>query len=276
MTEPIISTPEMRELERSEFTDWKDYIVTKAKHRPSKGRVELDFKDEGDGLLGSYGSYPRWGVKHRLKAGDRIRIYGTFGQTIRGIAYWEDGLLKPAWFQTKAEADAERAAWSTRYHERLARENAESFEKPLPDDLPLPLRRRVERFREQHAENPDDGYHEPYEMAPIMEAYRLLKRVHDPAFGKALKDRGILAPTEGAIRLRSYERTKEDGRLDWPDTPEWRLIAFDAINSKMNDYQYKLMDELMPEMDKGHSGNTWSGAIMLTRAIIIDGDKADV
>jgi len=71
-----------------------------------------------------------------------------------------------------------------------------------------------------------------------------------------------------------YERVESHGRRDWPESPEWRLIAFDAINSKMNGYQYDLMKEIMPEMDDGHSGNTWGAAIAFARLLIIDGDDA--
>jgi hypothetical protein len=262
-------TPE-QEAERLVDTNYEDVDIREVEKRKD-GSYTLTIRDSLVGNFDWSDDVPEPVV------GGVLRVYTKllFGGERYGHAYWVDGEWLPIEYKTVAEREAERKEWLRKYEERRARENRESREKYADlSFLPLPLRRRIERFRREYDEGRGDTYTEPYEMAPVLEAARLLKRVNDPAFGAELKRRGIKAPTEEALALRSYERNEGHGRLDWPDTPEWRLIAFDAINSKMNGYQYKVMEEIMPEMDGGHSGNTWSAAVQFARMILRDGDEA--
>jgi hypothetical protein len=265
----ILSTPEEREAERLADETYRDHVIKTIEWRD--GRADILTED-------SYGFAPWWpDDAPRAKVGDMIRLYGIFGQPFKGVALWVGDDLVPISYTTAVEQEAEHAAWVKEYHRRLRRDNKASFKRYADlSFLPLPMRRRIERFREQHAANPDDSYVEPYELAPVLEADRLLKRVNDPSFGEALRARGVKAPTEAALGRSSYQWEPEDGRLDWPDTPEWRLLAFDAMNSKLNGYDYAGMKEVMPEMDDGHSGNTWGAAIALTRVILRDGDEAAI
>jgi len=264
----IISTPEERETERCADKDFVDVIIQSAKKSEDGYEIGMD---------GSLMGWFPWPLKMKPAVGSKLRVYTKmlFGQERYGYAYWHDGMLIPIEYKTKIERDAERTKWLKDYEDERIRENAASRERHADlSFLPLPLRLRVERFRAEDDAGGKD-YHEPYELAAITEASRLFARSADPGFGAEIRRRGIFAPTEDAYQhKRSYEREKEDGRLDWPDTPEWRLIAFDSINSKMNDYQYEIMDEIMPEMDKGHSGNTWGAAMMMALALVRHGDDA--
>ena len=136
----------------------------------------------------------------------------------------------------------------------------------LYDALPDPLKNRIDRFRK---EDPDFRWkEEAYEMASCAEAGRLYKRAMDPEFGVALKAAKIKGPTEEARKKAQWDWETTDGIRDWEDTPENRLLAFDAINTKLNGYKYDLMKTLMPEMDDGHSGNTWGHAVMFALRLV--------
>jgi hypothetical protein len=258
------------ERERAELDasgQWEDWEVTKAEAYESGdgGFFEADHVGTG---------YPP-GLERAPQIGDTIRVYGGFGQETRGAAFHDGDELRTLWFRTKSVIEVDRAEWllehETAQHERFE-EGAGKLD-DLYEGLPAPLKRRIDRFR---AEDPDFRVTgEAYEMAACAEAGRLYRRAFDPEWGKALKAAGVKGPKPG-LSKPSYEWTEEDGTLDWEDTPENRLVAFDAINSKLNGYNYKLMHQLMPEMDDGHSGNTWGHAFVFARALVRDGDAANL
>lgn len=206
--------------------------------------------------------------------GDQIRVWGVFGSPVKGMDMLIDGQWVPCWWKTDEEQRMAHAKWVADYHKR----QVEDYEKQKPeldrlfDELPAPLQRRIQRFRDEDPKFRWEG--EAYEMAACAEAGRLYKRALDPEFGKALKAAGVKAPTEEAKKKRDFERKEDDYTTDWEDTPENRLWAFDAINSVGNGYKYKKMRELMPEMDDGHSGNTWGHAFAFAMRLLRgEGDK---
>ena len=261
----ILSSPEDRDLERFNNIFYKDEFVKSWKRKGNRAEIEL---------TSGWGSMPFWPLSAPdAHKGDKVRVWSD-GSILIGISLFQRGDLIPIFYKTKIELDAEHKAWVEEWH----KQQHEEFErdKSLLDaayeDLPLPLKRRIDRFR---AESPDFRWsEEAYEMIVCAEAGRLYKAALDPEFGRKLKEHKIKAPTESAKKLESYYWTAEEGTLDWEDTPENRLWAFDAINSKLNKYNYKLMKEILPEMDEGHSGNTWGHAVMFARILLKDGDEA--
>jgi len=204
--------------------------------------------------------------------GDRIRLYGGMGFTTKGVDIWRDDAWQSVSYKTQVELDAEHEAWVKEY---LERQHAE-FERDKAkldaayEALPPPLKRRLDRFR---AADPDFRWREEaYEMAACAEAGRLYRAAMDPAFGAALKAAGIKFPKDQS--KPDFEWTENDGTTEWEDTPLNRLIAFDAINSKLNGYAYKRMHEFLPDMDDGHSGNTWGHAVWFAKLLIEKGDEA--
>jgi len=263
VSEPIVlATEKERVAERDADTEFEDRTVKEWKR--------LD-NESADLLTDSWGVILNWPVdKPDAKPGDRIRVYGGFGRRVRGASLvYADGLV-PISYTTKREAEVEAAAWVADHNRKQRAE----FERQRPTldaaykALPAPLKRRIDRFR---AEDPNFRWREEaYEMAAVAEAGRLFARSGDAAWGEAIRAHGIRILTDAARErgVRLYDATDADLTADWPNTPENRLIAFDAINSKPNGYRYQLMDELMPEMDRGHSGNTWGHAMMFALALV--------
>ena len=270
--EPIVlAHPDERAREKAN-APYDERIIRSWERREHRADLETS---ELDGSP-SWGSMPRWPKgKPDAKPGDRIRVYNR-GSVIGGIDLLVDGEWVEIFFQTESEREAEHGAWVAAHQQDQRRrfEESKTYLDELYEQLPAPLKRRIDRFR---AEDSDFRWRsESYEMAACSEAGRLYKRAMDPEWGKALKAGGWKAPKPEVLAAKkpSYEWEPEDGTADWEDTPEMRLRCFDAINSKLNDYQYKAMDELMPEMDRGHSGNTWGFAFVMALALIRDGDDA--
>ena len=251
--------------ERLADTDYED--VTIESMEAGKDGYTLTFRDGLTGFFSWDGPPP--------EVGGMLRVYTTmlFGHPRNGHAYFTGGGLHAIEYKSKAEREAERQQVAREYGDRRTRGNRESRERyPDLSFLPLPLQRRIQRFRDEATEH----YHEPYELAPVLEAARLFERVQDPAFGAELKRRGIKAPADGYRDVHQFRWPRGEGRTDWPDTPEWRLTALVAINSDLNDYDYELQEKVYPEIDRGHSGNTWDHAVVFARALLRDGDEAQL
>jgi len=267
MRAPLTKAVDMERLADTEYSDVKIKTVKK-----SDDGYELTIDDS---LVGWFW-WPE--LPHpQPKVGDLMRVYTPmlFGMERHGHALMILGEWWPIEYKPKDEQQAAREKYLREYEERRVRENRAS-RKRFADlsFLPLPLQRRIEHFRKEDDEQPDSSYMEGYEMAPVLEASRMLKRVRDPEFGLLLKSHAIKCPPEGYRDRHSFRWPKGEGRLDWPDTPEWRLTALEAINSEYNGYNYDLLKEVHPEMDDGHSGNTWDAALMMARTILRDGDEA--
>lgn len=227
---------------------------------------------------GGTGLMPFWPTdKPDGKRGDTLRIYSRgLGFEYTGVSLIRDGVVLHISYQTKREKEVEHGAWVANWN----REQRETFDKhkgeldAAYESLPPALKRRIDRFR---AEDPKFRWSgEAYEMAACAEAGRLFRRAMDPAFGEAIKAHGIkiVKPELWEQKVRAYDARPDQLTADWENTPLNRLVAFDSINEKPNGYNYKLMKELMPEMDDGHSGNTWGHAVMFARVLLRDGDAA--
>jgi len=256
----ILANPKERAAEREADRDYEDLVLKEWKI--VGGEVEFTVED-------GWTSFGMWPVGIPASAGMAVRIWGAgLGFPLRGISLLVGEDWLPVVYKTKREIEVESAYWIAENQIRQHEEFEKGKEKldALYDALPDPLKRRIDRFRSEDSDFRWNG--EAYEMVACSEAGRLYKRAMDPEFGKALKAAKIKGPTEEAKKRSSYEWEAKDGTLKWEDTPENRLRAFDAINSKLNGYKYALMETLMPEMDTGHSGNTWAHAMMFALRLV--------
>jgi hypothetical protein len=261
----VLATPAERSAER-EADRVVEYKLTEWKREDDAGAsLTVGEPVLGQGM-GGWGVLIPWpSDKPDGRAGARVRIYGS-GE-VYGLSLLADGEWVPIFYRTKREREAEFGRWISdnqrRQHEEFEKNRATMD--AAYEALPAPLKRRIDRFR---AEDSDFRWKdESYEMAACSEAGRLWKRALDPAFGKALKAVNAKGPKPDAPSS-SWDWGENDGTTDWEDTPENRLIVFDALNSKINGYNFKLMHELMPEMDEGHSGNTWGHAFMFALRLV--------
>ena len=275
MRDPIIlADPKERAAEREADQSWNDYLIKEIESDDGESATVT----VGDPLwpnrkmgMGGWTTSMPWPISPRPKVGMMIRVWSTGNQN-HGVTLIEGDRFVPVYYKTKREMDVEHAAWIAehqkdqrqRFVEGVSRLDTE-YEK-----LPGPLKRRIDRFR---SEDPDFRWKdEAYEMAACAEAGRLYRAAMDPATGVLLKARKIKIPKD--LSLRSYDQPKGEGVTDWEDTPENRLFAIDQINGAPNSYNFKLLEELFPWIDSGHSDNTWGHAVSFARILVRDGEEA--
>lgn len=275
----VLSEPAERAAERDADDDWNEYRIKLVEDDDGESAtVEVDDKLLGNRRgFGGWTTRMPWGVSPRPAPGQIIRVWSNgsqnHGVTLIGTV---EGLYDPpvhVYYTTRREREAERGWWlvNNQIRQREEFKVQETRLDELYDTLPPPLKARIDRFR---AEDPDFRWREEaYEMASCAEAGRLYRAAMDPATGALLKEHGIRLPT--ILEQSVWDIPDSDkGVLDWPDTPEMRLRAIDAINSKVNGYNWKLQCELFPWIDPGHSGNTWGHAVKFAWILIRDGDEA--
>lgn len=283
MRDPIIlADPKERAAEREADQSWNDYRIKE---------VENDEGDEatvtvGDALwpnrkigFGGWTTRMPWPISPRPAVGMKIRVWsnGSRNHGVTLLAPPDEAAVYdppiPVYYKTKREVEVEHAAWIAD-HQKKQRQDFVSQVTKLDEAfeaLHPVLKRRIQRFRD---EDPNFRWQsEAYEMASCSEGTRLYNAAMDPATGVLLKHHLVRLPTN--LTQSSWDIPDGDmGVLDWPNTPEMRLRAIDAINSKVNGYNYKLMEELFPWIDPGHSGNTWGHAVKFAFLLIRDGDEA--
>jgi len=274
MRDPIIlADPKERAAEREADQSWNDYLIKEVESDDGESATVT----VGDPLwpnrkmgMGGWTTSMPWPISPRPVVGMKIRIWSTGNQN-HGVSVHIGPDIVPVYYKTKREMDVEHAAWIAD-HQKKQRQDFVDHVSQLDaeyEKLPGPLKRRIDRFR---SEDPDFRWkEEAYEMAACAEAGRLYKAAMDPATGKILKDAGIKL---GDTTISSWDQPKGVGTTDWEDTPENRLLAIDAINSAPNNYNYKLLEELFPWIDPGHSGNTWGHAVVFARTLVRDGEEA--
>lgn len=258
----VLANPKERAAERDADL-FDEYLLTEWERDGDSATITVG--ESATGGLGGWTVSVPWPLGSDAKVGDRVRVYGR--NQVHGLSWLVDGAWVPVFYRTKREMQVEADVWIADHQ----REQHEAFEKnrvamdAAYETLPPPLKRRIDRFR---AEDPDFRWkEESYEMAACSEAGRLYKRAMDPAFGLALKAIGAKGPKPTAAKS-SWDWGENDGTTEWENTPENRLIVFDALNSKINGYNYQAMETLMPEMDRGHSGNTWAHAFMFALHLV--------
>lgn len=179
--------------------------------------------------------------------GDRIRIYGSFGRPIRGIAI--NGAC--IFYRTQA-MQAENHRRRVEGHHREQRERFDRERSKLDADfevLPPLFQHRIARFR---SEDPDFRWKsESYELFCVVQATLLAEH-----FCTQTGDPLLAIEAIEAIR------------------------AWDRINSAEHDppYDYRAQEAAVPGWSDDHSGNTHSGAVALAIMYLrhLAGDKVQV
>lgn len=179
---------------------------------------------------------PRIEGKPEPSVGDTIRVYGSWGFDIYGIDL--NGV--EVFWRTPWERFAKRVEWLAGY-DREKRERFEKNEAEMDrryEALPAPLRARIDRFRSEAADFRIDAV--AYEMA---------------AAGDAPKIARALAEREGWA-------LDDDLRADAPTE------RIEAAVSEFIKRPYDEQREIVPDLDEGHSGNTFGGACRLAYAVM--------
>lgn len=194
------------------------------------GDGEFSVTFEGGTGIGLNGAEP--------KVGDTVTLYGRFGHPVYGWAL--NGKIVE--YQTPWERFAKRmamlAGFDRKARERFAEKKGELDAKY--DALPAPLKRRIDRFRSERA---DFRLDEAYEMAAVGDA---------PKIARAL--------------ARQH---------DWPIDENLAVTAAGPSSDKIGeavaafyDLSYEEQKRLVPDLDDGHSGNTFGGAVSLACALL--------
>jgi hypothetical protein len=222
--------------------------MTKANDTEYRDVVIKKVEPEGDGQGWAITSSDGWsffvpdeGVEPHV--GDTARFYGRgIGSIVRGL----DINGQEVFYRTPEEQEEE----NKRETVRAAQKQRDDFEQNRErldaayGSLPVEFQQRIAGFRER---NPNFRWeYESYEMMVCVDANEIAKACTMPETGAKLRELGI--------RLK-------DG--NWIDNPVGRLNAFAAINSEANQYQFNLQDEVIPGLDKGHSGNSFGAALRL-------------
>jgi hypothetical protein len=270
----ILADPEERAAERDADINWGDFFIAEVQGDDGESATVTVSRDSvaGKNTFGGWTTRMPWPIQPRPKVGMKIRVWSNGNQN-HGVSRWVNGkYLEPVYYKTKREMDVEHAAWIAD-HQKKQRQDFMDHVSQLDAEyeaLPGPLKRRIDRFRDK---DPDFRWREEaYEMAACAEAGRLYRAAMDPETGVILKANKIKLPHD--MTVSSWDQPKGRGTTTWEDTPENRLLAIDAINGAPNNYNYKLMEELFPWIDPGHSGNTWGHAVQFARVLVRDGDEA--
>lgn len=114
-----------------------------------------------------------------------------------------------------------------------------------------------------------DFYKEPmgmgYELFLSEQADLLVRSFQDPEIRRGVKESGALIPDNPTADSFSWHT----GNADWDvDNPVDALIAWYALNSKVNDYRYKEQVALVPGWSDGHSGMTAGAAYSFAKHIL--------
>lgn len=183
----------------------------------------------------SFGIQDEWSVKP--KPGDVARFYGRgTGYTVRGLDI--NGVQ--CYYRTEEQQSEEHAKWVSN-HEAEQKAEFEENKASLDEkyqNLPEVFQRRIDKFR---ANNPDFRWeYEPYEMFCCEQAV-----VIATAIGKRLVDEAMTEglPLEDAKKVigeRAPSAFQEFSNMGWE-------------NQK----------ELVPDLDEGHSGNTFGCSVRL-------------
>lgn len=215
-------------IEADEFTD-----VTVVKATPGDdGWTFIDWKD------GDYGGTISCGIRAAAKAGDTVRLYGSsllggshHGAAVNGeLAYW----------RTPWERFSERVKWLADY-DRSKREDFERSKDVLDERveaLPAPLKARIERFRREDPKFRVDS--EAYEMAAVGDAPKIAR---------------ALAAEQGWQLDENLRATAPEPQI------EAAVKAFHAAD-------YAEQKRRVPDLDEGHSGNTFGAAVSIAYRVL--------
>lgn len=194
---------------------------------------------------------PKIEGKPEPKIGDTIRTYGRFGGPVHGIdlngveVYWDT-----PW---------ERFSKRIKMLAGFDRERREEFVEQVAEldakyeALPAPLKARIDRFRAEREDFRIDG--EAYEMAAVADAPKIARAIAE--------ENGWMLDDD--VRVVPLDDESEEARKD-------REAVIAAGVEKFRDLSYEEQKRLVPDLDPGHSGNTFGGAVRLAYGLLV-GEK---
>lgn len=183
----------------------------------------------------SFGIKKEWGVK--IKPGDVARFYGKgIGYTVRGLDI--NGVQ--CFYRTEKQQEAEHAKWvrnNEAEQKAKFKKNKASLDAKY-QNLPEVFQRRIDKFR---TNNPDFRWkYESYEMFCCEQAVIIAT-----AIGKQLVDEAMAQ----GLPLKKAKK----------------IIAKRAPTAlqKFSDMDWEKQKKLVPDLDDGHSGNTFGCSVRL-------------
>lgn len=206
---------------------------------PYDGGYSIEWASSDGGTYGIGLADDRNPDKFEPKAGDTITVYGRFGGEVHGI----DINGREMFWRTPLERVADRVSWLANHdrdkRERFVKDRARID--ALYEELPPPLKARIDRFR---AERPDFRIDsEAYEFAAVADAPKI------------------------ALALAEQHEWALDDDLAVTD----ESVTPDAINDAIKafyDLPYEKQKQSVPNLDDGHSGNTFGAAVGLAGALL--------
>lgn len=173
------------------------------------------------------------------KPGDRVRLYGRFGFPVYGWALNGELVEYKTLWERFADRMAMLAGFDRQRREAFARDKDELDAKY--DALPAPLKARIDRFRAERADFRVES--EAYEMAAVGDAPKIARALAAHYDWPLDEDLNVTAagPPSGVI--------------------EEAVEAFYAL-------PYEEQKRIVPDLDPGHSGNTFGGAVILALALL--------
>lgn len=160
------------------------------------------------------------------KVGDRLRLYGSFGHKVEGIAVNDHVVF----YRDQEQREAHRRRWMEDY-DATQRRRFTVQQAALDAEfqaLPPLLQQRIQRYRDEDPEFRVKS--EGYEMFACTEAVKIADALAAP-----------------------------DVLLD---------VDPEAVVREFYDLPWEQQKQRVPDLDVGHSGNTFGGACMLARALI--------
>lgn len=183
------------------------------------------------------------------EVGDKVRLYGSssLGGSHHGWAL--NGKLVQ--WKTPWERFAERIQWLADY-DRRQREEFAARKAELDakyETLPSPLKARIDRFRAEEADFRVTS--EAYEMAAVGDA---------PKIARALAEQhGWMVDDD--LRVVPLDDESDEARAD-------REGVIQAATKAFYDLPYEEQKRLVPDLDEGHSGNTFGAAVGLAGRVL--------
>jgi hypothetical protein len=173
------------------------------------------------------------------KVGDTVRFYGSaqLGGSHHG---WALNGEVVEW-KTPWERFAERIRWLADY-DRRKRENFARSRADLDakyEALPAPLKARIDRFRRESPTFRVES--EAYEMAAVGDAPKIAK----------------------ALAAKYGWPTNDDLRVSGGNSEEIKRAV-----SEFYELGYEKQKAIVPDLDPGHSGNTFAGAVHLAAGLL--------
>lgn len=173
----------------------------------------------------------------RPKVGDEVTLYGGMGYPVYGWALNGEIVEWQTPWERFAKRMAMLAGFDRGHREDFARDKAKLDAKY--EALPAPLKARIDRFRRESPSFRIDS--EAYEMAAVGDAPKIAK----------------------ALAAKYGWPTNDDLRVSGGNSEEIKRAV-----SEFYELGYEEQKAIVPDLEDGHSGNTFGGAVSLAAGLL--------